>query len=110
MRAGKLDRRVQFLRKVIIPGALDDREKFEAHGSPVFASKKDVSDGEKWGGGDIAATISCRFVVRYSSFTADISPKDRLRSDDATYGIVGIKEVGSRRTYLEISAIRRLDK
>jgi SPP1 family predicted phage head-tail adaptor len=108
MKAGNLDRVVQFQRATLVDNGLEQVETFANHGAPVWASKTDLSDGEKWRAGEVAAGISCRFVVRFSAFTDDLTPKDRLTCEGVSYDIVGIKQQG-RREGLEITAAARVD-
>jgi len=74
----------------------------------VWASKRDVSDGERIASAEVAAQIGTRFQIRWDSSWADLNPKDRVLSDGRTYEIVGVKEIG-RREGLEISAAARAD-
>lgn len=106
--AGALDRRIQFQRAVIVDDGLASAESWDDHGTPVWAAKTDVSDGERWRAGEVSANITTRFQVRWSQFSADITPKDRLTYDGRIYDIVGIKEIG-RRVGLEITAAARAD-
>lgn len=76
-----------------------------------WASKKDVSDGEKWAAGATGASVTTRFVMRWDSVTSTIKAADRLRypvSDGDEYDITGTKEIG-RRQHIEITAVRRND-
>lgn len=109
MQAGKLDSLVQFRRATTTDGGFGVSETWADHGSPVWAEKKDVSDGERWRAGEVAAHITCRFVVRWSEFARAITPADRLVCDGVEYNIAGIKEVGTRRAWLEITAAARAD-
>lgn len=108
--AGDMDRRIQFRRAVLQAGALGRSEVFADHGLPVWASKRDVSDGERARAAEVQAHISTRFVVRWSCFSSGLTPKDRLVCDGLEYDISGIKEVGARHTYLEITAATRVDR
>lgn len=105
---GDLDRRVQFRRAQTVAGALGSSQVFADHGLPVWASKRDVSDVEKQRAAEVQATITTRFVVRWSVFTAGITPKDRLICDGRDYDISGIRELG-RREFLEFTAAARAD-
>ena len=107
--AGNLDRRVQFRRARLDDNGLIKAEVWEDLGRCVWASKRDVSDTERWRAAEVQAQISTRFVVRWSPFTAGVTPKDRLIAEGLEYDISGIKEVG-RREYLEITASARADK
>lgn len=110
MSAGPLDRRVQFRRATEGTDGFGQTETWGNHGTPVWAHKAEVSDGERWRAGEVAAHITTRFRVRYSAFTAGITPKDRLTCEGRTYDISGIKEVGPRRTFFEITAAARVDQ
>ena len=104
--ARQLDRKVQFLRAGIIDdGIARQRGPFQPYGSPVLAGKTPVSDGERFRSGEVASTMTDRFVVRYSALTASITGSDRLTCDGVTYGISGKKEIG-RRVGFEITAAR----
>ena len=104
-----LDRRVQFLRASLTDDGFGQVEVFEPHGAPEPAAKKDVSDGERWRAGEVQAHITTRFTVRWYAFTADLTPRDRLTCEGRSYDISGIKEVGGRRRWLEITAAARAD-
>lgn len=108
MQAGKLDRMVQFLRSTLTDNGLEQVEVFASHGVPVFASKLDISDGERWRAGEVQAHVTARFQVHASAFARGLTPKDRLICEGVTYDISGIKEVG-RRDMLEITAAARAD-
>jgi SPP1 family predicted phage head-tail adaptor len=108
--AGSLDRLIQFRRATLTDDGLGMVETWADHGQPVWASKKDASDAERWRAGEVQAHITTRFTVRYSAFTAALTPKDRIVSEDGReFDISGIKEVGQRRTFLEITAAARAD-
>lgn len=74
----------------------------------IWASRKDVSDGEKMAAGDVMATIAARFVVRSSEMTRGLTAQDRLTEGGKVFHIAGIKEL-DRRGYLEITAEARAD-
>lgn len=115
MRRGKLDRRVRFIRAEMIDDGYTEVESWEVndeprwHGEAVFASKKDVSDAERLRASEVQATITTRFVIRWSNWAAGLSPKDRLFCEGRTYDISGIKEVGDRRRWLEVTTSARSD-
>jgi SPP1 family predicted phage head-tail adaptor len=109
MTAGKLDRRGQFRRFTETDDGYGVVQSWADHGAPQWMGKKDVSDGEKFRAQEMSASITTRFVVRWSGFTTDLTPKDRLFCEGLEYSISGIKEIGKRRTYLEITAAARVD-
>lgn len=108
--AGSLDRRVQFRRATLADGDFGQVEAWVDHGSPVWASKTDISDGERWRAGQAQAQITTRFGVRWSIFTAGITAKDRLVCEGREYDITSVKEIGGRRTFIEITAAARADE
>lgn len=108
MDAGKLDRRVQFLRAVMSDDGYQKRWGDHApHGAPVWASKRDISDRERFMAAMVTTQAETRFQVRWSAFTADVTSRDRLICEGVTYGISGTKEIG-RREGIEITAARIL--
>ena len=104
-----LDRRVQFQRKTLYDDGISQVETWADHGDPIWASRKDVSDGEKSRAGSLQAAIMARFEVRSSGFTRDLTPKDGLICDGLPFDITGIKLIG-RLDRLEFSATARIDK
>lgn len=108
MTAGKLDRRISFERFALVDDGFQSVETWAAHGSSVAASKLDVSDGEKSRGGEVAASLTSRFVVRSSVFSRGLTAKDRIKYKGETFNIFGIKELG-RNDWLEITAGARVD-
>ena len=113
MSAGRLDRRIQFLRAEKSDNGLNVVDNWDLpgalHGSPVWASKSDISDGERWRAGEVQAHVTTRFTVRWSLFTAGIDPRDRLVCEGETYEIVGAKDGAGRRRYREFTCARRSD-
>lgn len=108
--AGDLDRRVQFRRATLVDQGSSMAEQWADHGSPRWASKTDISDGERSRAGEVQAHVTTRFVIRWSSFSAGLTAKDRLVCEGREYDISGIKEIGPRRTLLEITAAARADR
>ena len=103
MTASNLDRRVQFRRAVLVDDGFQTVEEWHDHGEPVWAAKRDVSDAERWNAGRVQATITTRFTIRWSEFSADLSPTDRLICEGREYEITGVKETAERRRMLELS-------
>lgn len=103
MQAGKLDRRLDILRAALTDDGFSSGPGTPAVIGTVWASKQDVSDGERFKNGTTDAGITTRFQVRWSSLTAGILSSDTVRCEGRTYGVVGIKEIG-RREGLEITA------
>lgn len=77
----------------------------------VWASKTDVSDGERMRVAELSAEISTRFGILWSEQLADLNPKDRIEYPIASgtfFDIYSVKEVG-RREGIEITATARAD-
>jgi len=109
MTAGRLDRLIQFQRFTEDDDGFSVTELWADHGGRIRASKSDVSDTERFRAAEVSASITSRFTVRWSSFTADISPKDRLICEGETYEIVGKKEGRGRRQWFELTCAARTD-
>ena len=109
MTAGNLDRRVQFQRETTTNSGLGEVSTWANYGGPVWASRKDVSDGEKAANGGVFAEVTARFQLRGSSFSQGLRPKDRLVTGGRSFEIIGIKELGTRGAMLEITATASLD-
>jgi SPP1 family predicted phage head-tail adaptor len=101
-------RRIQFRRAIEIDDGYGLDQVWSNHGVKVWGSFSPISDGERWRAGEVAAHITGRFVVRYSEFSAGLTPADRLLCDGREYDISGIKEVGRREAF-EITAAARAD-
>jgi SPP1 family predicted phage head-tail adaptor len=108
MQAGRLDRTVTLERFTTNTDTFGGEARTWATLATRRALYTPVSDGERSQAAETAATIECRFLIRWSSDLADLSPKDRLTFDGRTFNIVGVKEVG-RREGLEISASARAE-
>ena len=107
--AGAMDRRVQFQRFTDADDGFSTVQNWANHGTAVWAQKTDVSDAERFRASEVSAIITSRFVVRHSTFTAGITPKDRLVCEGVTYDISGKKEGKGRRVSFEITAAARAD-
>jgi len=111
MRAGSLDRFVQFRRATLVDDGFGMVETWANYGAPTFASRADVSDGERWRAGEVVASITTRFVVRHDPLTSTITPKDRLICEGLEFNIVGVKEPpGTRRQWIELTCAARIDQ
>jgi head-tail adaptor len=104
------DRRVQIERRTLAPGDFGQVETWAAAGVPLPAHRTDVSDGEKARSGETQATLMTRFVIRSSAFARGITPVDRLVSEGQAFEIVGAKERGGRRSFIELTCVSRADQ
>ena len=109
MKAGDLDRRLTLRRATVTTNSLNELVSNWSDLATVWASKKDVSDGERVRAQEVGSSITTRFQVRWSTVTASLTPKDRLVCEDREYEITGVKEIG-RRVGLEITATARTDQ
>jgi SPP1 family predicted phage head-tail adaptor len=108
MPAGKLDQRITIERHTTTQNEYGEEIESWVTYTTVWASKQDVSDRERIAASEVSAEITTRFVVRYSTKAASITPKDRIVFNDVNYNIFGVKEI-SRRKGLEITAAARVD-
>ena len=108
MRAGKLDRRLAILRAGLIDDGFQTVPGDFTTVATIWASREDVSDGERGRASGVSATATSRFQVRHSATSAAITPQDRLSEGGETFDILGIKQLG-RRIGLEITGARRAD-
>lgn len=103
MRAGDLDRRVQFRRAALVDDGFEQVQQWADLGAPVWAGRRDVSDGERAAAGWVEATLVSRFTVRAFALTKSVTPADRLVESGREFQILGIKQLG--REGLEITAM-----
>lgn len=107
IRAGSLNRRVQFLRAEEVKTPFASRPgDATPFGSKVWASREDLSDSEKAAGDIVFSGVSARFIVRSNTFTREITTKDHLTEGGTVFDIMGIKEIG-RREAIEITGVAR---
>lgn len=108
MKPEKLDRRITLQRFTATqdPGSGENVETWSDLAT-VWAAYKPVSDGEKMQAGEVSATLSARFTIRYDSAWADLSALDRVMFEGRTFDIFGTKEVDGRRQFLEITTSAR---
>ncbi|WP_297842918.1 phage head closure protein [uncultured Roseibium sp.] len=108
---GELDRRISIEQ----PGyARDDFNADVPSFQPfvtVWAKRTDVSDGEKIAAGERGSSISCRFVIRSSSKSRQVTPEYRIVHQGQTFEITGIKQTqDGRDRFLELSATADADE
>lgn len=108
MQSARLDRRLTLQRFTSTqdPGSGENVETWSDLAT-VWANYKPVSDGEKMQAGEVSATLSARFTIRYDSAWADLSALDRVVFEGRTFDVWGCKEVDGRRQFLEITAAVR---
>ncbi|WP_417723959.1 head-tail adaptor protein [Salipiger sp.] len=109
--AGQFRYKVQFRRATRTDDGISEVETWADFGIPVRARRRDASDTERWRAAEVGATISARFVVRWSDLAAGITARDRLVCDGREYDLMAPREVfDRRRRYIEFSATARADQ
>ncbi|HTK34551.1 MAG TPA: phage head closure protein [Caulobacteraceae bacterium] len=108
LQAGSLDRRIA----ILVPQDDDDGLQ-TLPGAPVefmscWASATPVLDGERFRADQTQASITMRFVIRWSSKASQIDPTMLVKFGGRTFGIAATKEIG-RRVGVEISATARAE-
>lgn len=109
MQAGSLNRRVTLERATITRDAFNAEVETWGTLATVAASYEPIRDGERFRAGETAAGLSARFVIRWSSTVADLSPRDRLRFEGVPFEILAVKETGGRKVGIEITCAGRAD-
>jgi SPP1 family predicted phage head-tail adaptor len=110
MKAGDLDRRVALLARVETKNGFNEVvETWPEPGLKVWASYEPVKDAERVRAAEVAASITARFQVRWSTALVALDPTWRLAFDGRSFDIVAVKEIG-RREGLEISATARAER
>jgi SPP1 family predicted phage head-tail adaptor len=109
MEAGPLDRRLTILRSTTATNDFGEEVVSWEPLTTVWASKQDIRDAERYAAQEVAAIITTRFRIRYSSLVAGMSPDDRVTCEGIEYGVTAVKEIG-RREGLEITAATRAER
>ncbi|WP_371346080.1 head-tail adaptor protein [Ancylobacter sp. IITR112] len=97
------------------PGTETGRDAFNAPivapGTPVqtLAEYRALSDAEKMESGEVMASTSARFRVRWSPTLAAITPRWGLNFEGRAFDISGLKELGHR-DQIEITASARAER
>ena len=108
--AQELDRSIKIERSIEVSNEFNEPVETWVALVTVRARRRDASDGEKVGAGQVGSTLMSRFVIRSSEQTRDVKPTDRIQHDGHVWNIQGIKEADEgRRRFLEITAIRDAD-
>lgn len=110
--SGVLDRRITVQRAALVAGGdYNEPQEVWSDLATLWARRNDASAGEAYRAQEIGAQISARFLVRYSSLTATITPKDRISFDGETYNVTATREpLGTRNQWIEIDAVARDDR
>lgn len=109
MQAGKLDRRVTLVERVLTKAAFnEDVQTWPGPGRDVWASYEPIKDAERLRSAEVAASITARFQIRWSEAVSAVDPTWRLTFDGRAFDITAVKEIG-RREGLEITAAARAE-
>jgi SPP1 family predicted phage head-tail adaptor len=108
MLAGKLDRRITINRATETRDGFNNVVLTWAPLATVWASKLEISDGERIGAMEVGAEITTRFQIRWAPVVEDVNPKDRVIFNGRVHDIFGVKELGRRIGY-EITTKARAD-
>lgn len=94
MKSGQLDRRITIERAVYSTNLFNEKVATWSELITVWASKRDVGDGERIQAQQVSAHISSRFQFRWSALAATVNPTDRLIYEGKIYEIFSCKELG----------------
>ena len=107
MEAGKLDRRLTLRRNTPTTDEFGGESPNWSDLVTVWASKQDVSDGERVRAQQVGASITTRFQIRPLDGGARPSVKDQVVCEGVTYEITAVKEIGRREGW-ELSAMAQV--
>lgn len=107
MEAGKLDRRLTLRRNAHTTDEFGGQVDNWTDLATVWASKHDISDGERLRAQQVGASITTRFQIRPLADGARPSVKDQALCEGLLYEITAVKEIG-RRDGWEISAVAQV--
>ena len=96
--AGKLNKRIELLIPTIIDDGYSTKTTYTETRS-VWANVYYVSDIEKYRAGALNIDAQIRFTIRQTA----IDHNWRIRFDDKTYSVVGIKPAYKAETFLEVT-------
>ena len=94
LNAGDLDRRITLQRPAKTKDSFNATVLAFDKVADVWASKEDVSDGERMRAAETSATITTRFRIRQSSTVNGIDATWRVVFAGRTYGLAAVKEIG----------------
>ena len=109
LNAGDLDRRITLQRPAKTKDSFNATVLAFDKVADVWASKEDVSDGERMRAAETSATITTRVRIRQSSTVNGIDATWRVVFAGRTYGLAAVKEIGRGEGW-ELSGAARADK
>lgn len=107
---GSMDRRITILRQAVGVNAYNEPNGTYTSIGQFWAARMDASAGERYRASEVAAELTVRFTLRYSSVTEGINEKDLLRYRGTDYNITGVRQkMQGRNAYIEIDCVARSD-
>ena len=103
-----LDRRLRIERATTTPNAFNEPVETWSLFANVSAAKVDVSDAEQLRAAAVGATLTTRFLIRWTRTMAGVTAKFRGVCEGRTYEFTGVKDLG-RREGIEITAVTQVD-
>lgn len=109
MNIGKLDKKISLQK--CTPSYNETGQQIENWDEvkEVWAAHNPISDGEKWGSGEVKAFVTDRFIVRFCAALALIDATWRVNYDNRVYDIAGVKPIG-RKAGFELTATARAER
>lgn len=105
MRAGRLDRKITILERVIEKNSFGEHVASYDSLATVCAEAKPASGSERYVAQQFVAEITHIFTIRYRN---DVTPLNRIRFDGRDFDILAVLEIG-RREGLAINAKARAE-
>jgi head-tail adaptor len=106
---GDLDRTVTIQRATDVDNGLNVTQTW-ANFFTCRARRRDAADGEAVSADQLSSFLRVRFVIRSSSETRSVTPKDRIFHEGDFYNILGVKETNDGRgMFLEVTAVKKND-
>lgn len=107
--AGDLDRRITILAPEITFNEFNEPIETFVDLISVSAKRSDVSASEAFRAQEVGAELTARFTIRWSTRTAVVDARHRVRSGGRDYNITGVREKEDRERWIEIDAVARAE-
>lgn len=111
MKGYRFATRITLLRAAMVDDGLQTIPGVPVAIGTVWAARRDISDGERLKGGEKAAELVARFVIRATAFSRTLTAKDCLReaADGPVLEIFGVKSMHEGQL-IEITTMQRSDR
>jgi SPP1 family predicted phage head-tail adaptor len=103
--AGELDRRVSLQRLVRGRGVENEPVEDWCEFGEVWGSKRDVAGKKELANGEVVATVTTLFKIRWRS---DVTAQCRVVCEGETYDVADLRQLG-RREALQFAGAKRND-